>query len=175
MVRAVDLAGETLPQNQVGELVISGRHVTLGYWKASDETNHRFRVNAENGKRELWTGDLGCIDDDGFVVVNGRMDSLLKHQGFRVSASEIEMEASKVPGVIESAVVSADSGELHLFVRLSTTNETTPDIRQFLRGNLEWFKIPEHVHVVDEMPRTLNGKTDRARLPAIVDSALSLS
>lgn len=174
-VRAVAPGGETLRSGQCGELVVSGRHVTLGYWNAREETNRRFRINTATAERELWTGDIGCIDDDGFVTVIGRSDSLLKHQGFRVSASEIETEASKIPGVVESAVVCSEADELHLYVRLSLDVGTAPDIQRFLRRNLEWFKVPEYVHVVDEMPRTLHGKTDKAQLPAIVNAELSIS
>src|SRR6266516_2017163 len=105
-VRAVGSTGDSLAPGASGELVVSGRNVALGYWQAPDETARRFRVNNRTGERELWSGDIGEVDADGFVTVTGRTDALLKHQGFRISSAEIELEACRYPDLIEAAVVS---------------------------------------------------------------------
>ena len=169
-VQAVSPAGDRLAPGVSGELVVTGRNVTLGYWQAPDETARRFRVNDGTGERELWSGDIGDVDEDGFVTVTGRTDALLKHQGFRISSDEIELEATRYPDLIEAVVVSSANGELHLFARVSAIDADATAIRQTLRDNLEWFKVPEHVHMVDELPRTLNGKTDRTKLQAMANS-----
>lgn len=169
-VRVVSPTGDFLPPGVSGELVVRGRNVTLGYWQASAETERRFRLDNRTGERELWTGDIGQIDEDGFLRLLGRTDALLKHQGFRISSAEIELEACRAPGVVEAGLVCSAKGELHLFARLAEENGGPAGIRQLLRDNLEWFKVPEHVHVVDELPRTLNGKADRTELEAMANA-----
>jgi acyl-coenzyme A synthetase/AMP-(fatty) acid ligase len=170
-VRVVGPTGDSLPPGVSGELVVSGRNVTLGYWQTSAETERRFRLDDRTGKRELWTGDIGQIDEDGFLRVLGRTDALLKHQGFRISSAEIELEACRAPGVVEAGLVCSAKGELHLFARFAEANGGPAGVRQLLRDNLEWYKIPEHVHVVDELPRTLNGKTDWTELEAMANAS----
>jgi acyl-coenzyme A synthetase/AMP-(fatty) acid ligase len=170
-VRVVAPTGKVLPPGVTGELVVSGRNVTLGYWEAAAESERRFRINHHTGQRELWTGDLGQLDEDGFLRVLGRTDSLLKHQGFRISSAEIELEACRAPGVIEASVVCSAKGELHLFARLAEGQGSAAVLRQRLRENLEWFKVPEHVHVIQELPLTLNGKTDRTELEAMASGS----
>jgi acyl-coenzyme A synthetase/AMP-(fatty) acid ligase len=169
-VRVVGPSGDFLSPGLPGELVVGGRTVALGYWQAPAETARRFRLNNRTGERELWTGDICQIDEDGFVRVLGRTDALLKHHGFRISSAEIEMEACGAPGVVEAGLIRSAKGELHLFARIVEDNGGPARIRQLLRDNLEWFKVPEHVHVVDELPRTLNGKIDRAELEAIANA-----
>ncbi len=168
-VRVVSPAGDALPAGVSGELVVTGRNVTLGYWQHTDETQRRFRVNEGTGERELWTGDICEVDKEGFVRVLGRNDALLKHQGFRISSAEVELEACRFHHVVEARLVCSAKGELHLFARLSGENGGPAGIRQLLSNNLEWFKVPEHVHVVDDLPRTLNGKTDRTELQALAN------
>ena len=169
-VRVVGANGDPVSSGVSGELVVGGRNVTLGYWQAPEESERRFRLNQLTGERELWTGDICQIDEDGFLRVLGRTDTLLKHHGFRISSVEIELEACRAPGVIEAAVVCSAKGELHLFARWTDDRTDSAGLRRVLRENLEWFKVPEHVHVVDEMPRTLNGKTARTELEAIANA-----
>jgi len=168
--RVVGPTGDFVSPGVPGELVVGGRTVALGYWQEPGETARRFRVNNRTGERELWTGDICQIDEDGFLRVLGRTDALLKHRGFRISSAEIELEACSAPGVVEAGVVRSTKGELHLFARVAEDSSGPARIRQLLRDNLEWFKVPEHVHVVDDLPRTLNGKIDRTELEAIANA-----
>ncbi len=167
-VRVVGADGRELPRGCPGELVVSGRHVTQGYWRATGEDCQRFRpAEADPSSRELWTGDIGQIDGDGYIRVLGRRDSLLKHHGFRISGMEIEREANAVSDVIEAGAVSAGDGTLHLFVRLASPDAGTDELRRALRDNLEWFKLPDRIHVVGDLPRTGHGKIDRAALTSV--------
>jgi acyl-coenzyme A synthetase/AMP-(fatty) acid ligase len=163
-VRIVDDAGQTLPPGETGELVVRGRHVALGYWRAEAESQLRFR-RANGQARELWSGDYCRMDAEGFLYFHGRRDALLKHRGFRISPLEIEEAACQIAGVSEAGVVQSDAdGALHLFVCLHEPGLTTHAIVADLRGRLEPVKIPDHVHVVNALPKTANRKTDRNQL-----------
>jgi acyl-coenzyme A synthetase/AMP-(fatty) acid ligase len=167
--RVVGPDGRPLPPGSAGELVVSGRHVTLGYWRAAAETRRRFNAGGRRGERELLTGDICQIDEDGFLSVIGRTDSLIKHQGFRVSTAEVELEACRIVGVIEAALVQSAGGALHLFARAEGDALDGQHVRRRLRDHLERYKVPDHVHTMDDLPRTANGKIDRQRLKAAVD------
>ncbi len=170
-VRVVDGAGRPLPPGETGELVIRGRHVALGYWRAEAETRQRFRQSGTEA-RELWSGDSGYMDADGFLYFHGRMDQLLKHRGYRISPLEIEEAACQIAGVSEAGVVQSDAdGSLHLFVSLTEPALTAAAIVADLRARLEPVKIPEHVHVVPALPKTANRKTDRKQLKQQLDGA----
>lgn len=165
----VDEAGQPLPVGIVGELVVRGRHVTQGYWGATEETAARFRSVPNNSLRELYTGDLCQVDAEGFIYFMGRRDSWLKHRGFRVSPAEIETAADDIPGVLGAGVVQLDNNDhLHLFVTVADPALTNSQIVGGLRERLEAFKIPEGVHIVESLPLNQRGKLDRGRLKKIV-------
>ena len=158
--------GKRLPVDAIGELVVRGRHVALGYWKAGKETAERFRQNALETPRELYTGDLCRMDSDGFIYFIGRKDEQLKHQGFRISPLEIEAAACSIPGISEAGLVKSEENDwLYLFVT-TTMNQgiTAEDILSELQGRFEPFKVPERVQIVYELPKTLHGKLDRDQL-----------
>ena len=163
-VRVVDQAGERLPPGETGELVIRGRHVALGYWRAEAESQQRFR-RAGAQARELWSGDFGYMDPEGFLYFHGRKDQLLKRRGYRISPLEIEEAACQIAGVSEAGVVQSDSdGALHLFVCLHDPDLTAHAIIEDLRSRLEPVKVPDRVHLVSTLPKTANRKTDRNQL-----------
>jgi acyl-CoA synthetase (AMP-forming)/AMP-acid ligase II len=162
-VRVVDDDGKPLPPGEVGELVVRGRHVALGYWRAEAESAQRFRrVNCQT--RELWSGDYCKLDAEGFLYFHGRRDALLKHRGFRISPLEIEEVACQIAGVSEAGVVQSDDGALHLFVSLGDPTLTAHAITEALRARLEPVKVPDHVHLLSALPKTPNRKTDRKQL-----------
>lgn len=164
-VYAVDESGERLPPGTIGELVVRGRHVALGYWRAPEETAKRFRKRAPESAVELFTGDSGSVDADGFVYFAARNDDLMKHRGTRISPLEIEIEACAVPGVVEASLLKRESDDtLHLFVTVSGETTTATTLLRTLAETLEPAKIPEHVIMLTEMPRSLNGKIDRKSL-----------
>ncbi|NNE91332.1 MAG: AMP-binding protein, partial [Verrucomicrobiales bacterium] len=158
-----------LPAGEVGELVVRGPHVAkLGYWRSPDETAARFRQAPEgNGEIELYTGDTGSVDADGFIYFEARADDLLKHRGNRISPIEIETEACALPGVVEGCVVKKKADDtLNLFVTRSDESLTDKDILEGLKAVLEPAKIPDRVHILDTMPKSMNGKIDRKALIA---------
>jgi acyl-coenzyme A synthetase/AMP-(fatty) acid ligase len=170
-VYAIDADGARLAPGETGQLVVRGRHVALGYWQAAEETAQRFRKRAPEAPVELFTGDTGFVDNEGFIFFGARNDDLLKHRGTRVSPLEIEVEACAISGVIEAAVVKRESDDtLHLFVTISDSSMNPETILQQLNHNLEPAKIPEVVRVMPSLPKTINGKLDKKALHGLIAS-----
>jgi acyl-CoA synthetase (AMP-forming)/AMP-acid ligase II len=157
--------GKRLPRGTVGEIVVRGENVTLGYWRDSAATSEAFR-HSDDGVPELRTGDLGAIDGDGFLRVVGRRDSLVKRNGFRISLVEIEEAALAEASVRDAAaVLEAASARLHLFVAPAVPGAASR-LRGRLADDLEPHKLPSEIHVLRALPRTANGKIDRRALTA---------
>jgi acyl-CoA synthetase (AMP-forming)/AMP-acid ligase II len=170
----VGAGGERLPPKEVGELVVRGRNVTAGYWKAPEETAARFRRNEDalGGDLVLHTGDLCWVDDDGFLHFVEREDNLMKMRGFRVSPIEIEDAACDISGVHEACVVKRGD-DLHLFVSLVDRSVTESQLQLALSGRLESFKVPRSISVLPELPHTSNRKIDRGKLQHLAFEVLS--
>ncbi|MEX2577761.1 MAG: class I adenylate-forming enzyme family protein [Verrucomicrobiales bacterium] len=174
-VYAVDAEGRLLPPSEVGELVVRGRHVALGYWRAPEETAKRFRKRSPETAVELFTGDSGSVDAEGFIHFSARSDDLLKHRGNRISPVEIENEACSLEGVIEASLLKRESDDtLHLFATVSKASAGNEDaILRALGETLEPAKVPEFVVVLPELPKSINGKIDRKALAALLEESES--
>lgn len=161
-VWVIDERGNRATAGATGELVVRGRHVTLGYWQAVEETAMRFRSTKFVNQYELYTGDLCRIDDEGYLYVIGRMDNLIKHRGYRISPTEIEERTCQMPQVLAAVVIhQVSTDNLYLFVMAETDEDV---IRDYLRQHLEPYKIPEEIRLIAEFPRTPNHKIDRKAL-----------
>lgn len=168
-VYAVDPDGTVLPPGEVGELVVRGRHVAHGYWRAPEETAKRFQKRAPENAVELFTGDSGSVDADGFLYFSARSDDLLKHRGNRISPVEIENETCTLGGVVEASLIQREQDDsLHLFVSLSDDSLTQDSILTALSETLEPAKVPGFVIVLPELPKSINGKIDRKSLAALL-------
>ncbi len=166
-VYAVDAEGRRLPPGETGELVVRGRHVALGYWRAPEETARRFRKRAPEGAVELFTGDSGSVDAGGFIRFAARSDDWIKHRGHRLSPLEIENEASQIEGVVEAALLQRESDDtLHLFLTTTDGSVEESRIQAQLAEGLEAVKIPDRIVVLPVMPKSVNGKIDRHQLMA---------
>ena len=162
--------------NEVGELVHRGSLVTLGYWNDREATARRFRPlprSLQQLPREeiaVWSGDLVKADAEGFLYFVGRGDHMIKSSGYRISPSELEEVAAEVPGVIESAAVGLTDESLGQRVGLALVIDAraTPGVaervRQHCREQLPPYMVPDEVHVLDALPRNINGKCDRGVL-----------
>lgn len=157
--------GRLLPPGEIGELVVRGPHVTQGYWRDPERSAVRFRSWGETGERVLFTGDQCWLDDEGFLYFQGRDDDIYKSNGFRVSATEVALAAEEIPGVCEAYCLPARHEEPAL---LAAVTELTPiRVRDELQRRLEWFKVPDHIVVVDHMPCNRNGKVDPDSIRAL--------
>jgi acyl-CoA synthetase (AMP-forming)/AMP-acid ligase II len=159
----MDDADGALPAGRTGEIVVGGPHVMAGYWRAPEVTARTFRRDEHTGRVWLHTGDYGHLDEDGYLYFAGRRDDMFKHKGARVSTLEIEAAAMDVPGV-RGAVVAPPAGGGELEIRVATELAPQVVLRE-LAARLEAAKVPAVCHVVDEIPLTLNGKSER-RVPA---------
>jgi len=163
---APDSVGRPLPGLRVridpdtAEIVVRGDTLMDGYWNAPEASAHRYRVDPVSGERELWTGDTGRIGADGRLYVDGRLDDVFKRRGVRVSLTEIEAAAERLPAV--SAAVAARSGErLFLFV---VSDEPVATLGRDLAFRLDPPRRPDRIIGIEAVPLNPNGKADRAAL-----------
>src|SRR5439155_16967548 len=94
--------GERLGPNQIGELVVRGRHVMRGYWRSPEATAKRFRPGPAPGERVCYTGDLFQMDEEGYMYFVGRKDDIINTRGEKVAPKEVENVLHSIPGVIEA-------------------------------------------------------------------------
>src|SRR5438876_5338676 len=169
-VFVVNRAGETLPANEQGEIVIAGPNVSLGYLGRPDLTEAVFFDHC--GRRAYRTGDQGQFRD-GFLFFEGRMDSQLKLSGYRIEPGDVEANLLALPSVREAVVTpvikNGAAQSLAAFVVLSSQTERshfelTQSLRRQLAERLPGYMLPRKFVFRDAFPLTANGKVDRARL-----------
>lgn len=164
-VFTVDDEGVRLPPGEVGEVVVRGPNVMTGYWRRPELTAQRFR-RADGLFPELHTGDYGWLDDDGYLYFAGRRDDLYKQSGFRVSATEVEAAAHRVPGIRAAVVLPPADGDQGATL-LVESGLRPHEVLRSLRSQLEEVKVPARCVVVAQLPLNANGKVERARLAAL--------
>jgi long-chain acyl-CoA synthetase len=157
-----DDAGKELPTNGTGEICVFGPQVMRGYWNRPDETEQVMFGDW------LRTGDIGRIDDKGFVYIEDRKKDMILVSGFNVYPNEVESVVAEHPGVLEVAAVAQpdeNSGEVvALFVVKKDPNLTAEALIAFCRTELTGYKIPRHVYFRSELPKTNVGKILRRAL-----------
>ncbi len=153
--------GEDLPGGEIGQIEVRGPNVFKGYWQMPEKTAAELRDNGF-----FITGDLGRIDEDGYVQIVGRNKDLIISGGYNIYPKEIELLLDEQPGVMESAVIGvphADFGETVLGLIVPRPGET-PDLDQILQvagTSLARFKHPRKLVVVDSLPRNTMGKVQK--------------
>lgn len=161
---------QTMPFGLVGELYIGGQGVASGYHGREDLTQERFIENPfELGHVIYRTGDLAYYNADGSLHYIGRADQQVKLRGYRIELSEIELHLSQYPGINNGAVaiVGEDfDAQLVAFVQLADKNNKiqSGEIIDYLSMVLPDYMVPKYVLVIDELPKTPNGKLDRKAL-----------
>ncbi|MFC4624028.1 malonyl-CoA synthase [Daeguia caeni] len=156
--------GEELPQGEIGMIEVRGPNVFSGYWQMPEKTAAELR---ENGF--FITGDLGKIDERGYVHIVGRGKDLVITGGLNVYPKEVEIEIDAIPQVQESAVIGlphADFGEAVTAVIVLRKGETLEeaDVIAALKPRLASFKLPKRVIFLPELPRNTMGKVQKAEL-----------
>ncbi len=158
-----DDAGNDLPVGKVGEICVRGPQVMLGYWNRPDETD---KVMLPDGW--LRTGDIGRMDEAGFVYIEDRKKDMILVSGFNVYPNEVEAVAATHPGILEAAAVAQPdehSGEVvALFVVRKDPNLTERDVIDFCRQSLAGYKTPKHVYFKPDLPKSNVGKILRKTL-----------
>jgi long-chain acyl-CoA synthetase len=162
-VTARDDDGKDLGLNASGEICVQGPQVMQGYWNRPDETA---KVMLPGGW--IRTGDIGRIDDRGFVFLEDRKKDMITVSGFKVYPNEIEDVAARHPGVFESAAIGEPdekSGEtVALYVVRKDPNLTAEVLIAFMRQHVTSYKVPRHVYFRTELPKSNVGKILRRAL-----------
>jgi amino acid adenylation domain-containing protein len=154
-----------------GELYISGDSLARGYLNRPELTAEKFIPNCyadKPGTRLYRTGDLARYRRDGTIELLDRIDNQVKIRGYRIELGEIEATLRQHPAVREA--VEAESGDKRLLVYLVAGQKPSPstsELRSFLKRKLPEYMVPSAFVVLDELPRTPTGKTDRRALLAI--------
>jgi len=158
-LRIVDLDSgwENLPPNEPGEIVIRAPQIMEGYWNRSAETAQMIRDGW------VYTGDVGYLDEDGFLFLVDRKKDLIKPSGFQVWPREVEEVIAMHPAVQEvcvGGVPDTQQGEaVKAWIVLKPGAQLeTEDLRAFCREKLSGYKIPRYVEVRDSLPKTMVGK-----------------
>jgi malonyl-CoA/methylmalonyl-CoA synthetase len=155
---------DTLPAGEVGQIEVRGPNVFKGYWQMPEKTAAELR---EDGF--FITGDLGKIDEDGYVHIVGRNKDLIISGGYNVYPKEIELVLDEQPGVLESAVIGVphpDFGETVVAI-IVPEEGATPDtdvMMEAVGAALARFKHPRKIVVLDELPRNTMGKVQKNAL-----------
>jgi long-chain acyl-CoA synthetase len=162
-VKITDEAGNELPIGEAGEICTRGPQVMRGYWNMPEETA---KVITNDGW--LRTGDVGRIDESGYLFIEDRQKDMIIVSGFKVFPNELEDVISAHPGVLEVAAIGIPDEESGERVKLVVVRKdpalTESDIREFCRENLTGYKRPSVVEFRSELPKSNVGKVLRRKL-----------
>ncbi|MFE5788233.1 AMP-binding protein [Rhodococcus erythropolis] len=159
-IKIVDPAtGLTVPRGEPGELCTRGYSVMLGYWENPEKT-----AEAIDAARWMHTGDIGVMDEAGYVAITGRIKDMVIRGGENVYPREIEEFLYTHPDILDAQVIGVPDAkygeELMVWVQMreGADDLDADSVRAFCTGKLAHYKIPRYVHVVDEFPMTVTGK-----------------
>jgi long-chain acyl-CoA synthetase len=169
-IRILDDDGKALPAGASGEIAVRGPQVMAGYWLRPDET---VKVMTDDGF--LRTGDIGVIDEQGYIKLIDRKKDMIIVSGFNVFPNEIEAVVAGHPGVLECAVIGvADerTGEaVRLFVVRRDAGLSAADLLAFCSERLTAYKRPKSIEFIDALPKSNVGKILRKDLRASAPAA----
>ena len=155
--------GKDVPLGQPGEIAIRGPQVMAGYWNRPDET-----AKVMTPDNFFLTGDIGVMDERGFVKIVDRKKDMILVSGFNVYPNEIEAVVAMHPGVLECAAIGvpdAKSGEaVKLFVVKKNESLTADELMKHLRAQLTGYKVPREIEFRKDLPKTNVGKILRREL-----------
>jgi malonyl-CoA/methylmalonyl-CoA synthetase len=160
-LRVCDDQGREVPAGEIGGIQVKGPNVFKGYWRMPEKTREEF---TDDG----WfrTGDVGKVDERGYVTIVGRSKDLIISGGYNVYPAEIEGYINDMPGVAESAVVGVphpDFGEVGVAIVIAKpgADVDSDQLIATLKSQLANFKIPKRCFVVQELPRNTMGKVQK--------------
>jgi long-chain acyl-CoA synthetase len=165
-IAILDDNGRELPPGSEGEICVRGPQVMSGYWQQASET-----LNVFTSDGWLRTGDVGVMDERGYVRITDRKKDMILVSGFNVFPNEIENVIAAVPGVVECGVVGVPdqiTGEaVKAFVVCEDPNLSADQIISFCRERLTKYKVPKLIEFRSELPKTPVGKILRRELRVI--------
>lgn len=154
---------KSLPKDQIGTLWLKGDNIMMGYYKAEQATQKILKDGWLN------TGDLGYINNQGYLAISGRSKDLIIHKGFNIYPQEIENVLLSHPAVYQAAVIGKDddsSGQIPIaFLGVKGKNENLDIIlRDLCSSNLASYKIPRKFICLEKLPMSATGKIDKKQL-----------
>jgi acyl-CoA synthetase (AMP-forming)/AMP-acid ligase II len=166
--KIIDQKGNEVPCGTPGEIMIKGDNVMKGYYKAPHQT-----AEALESDGWLHTGDLGYMDDDGFVFVTGRIKELIIKGGENIAPREIDEALYKHPAIQDAAAVGIPDEEygeeiMCCCVLKPDCSCSEEELREFCRNQLGDFKTPKKIKMMAELPKGPSGKIQRLKLPEMV-------
>jgi fatty-acyl-CoA synthase len=167
--------GLTLPRGDVGELCTRGYSVMLGYWDQADKTDEVI-----DDARWMHTGDLGVMDDEGYLNITGRIKDMVIRGGENIYPREVEEFLYTHPDILDAQVIGVPDAkygeELMVWITLRQGAQpiTAESLHDFCRGKLAHYKVPRYVHLVDEFPMTVTGKVRKVEMRALSVTLLGL-
>ena len=165
--------GETLPRGEQGEILVRGYAVMKEYWRHPEKTDEA--IDPDGWMR---TGDLGSLDDEGYLAITGRIKDMIIRGGENVYPREIEEFLFTHPDIVDAQVIGVPDDkygeEIMAWVILHEGAEplTLEKLREFSEGKLARHKIPRYVHVTDSFPMTASGKVRKVEMREIAPKLL---
>jgi long-chain acyl-CoA synthetase len=162
-IKVFDNDSRELPPGQQGEIVVKGPTTMKGYWKLPEDTAQTMKDGW------LYTGDIGYIDEEGYVYITNRKKDLIIRGGENVSPREVEEILCRNPKIVEAGVIGTSDNvygeEIKAFVVLEPGEQASEEeIIAFCNEYLPTFKIPKKVQFMESLPKNLLGKVLRAEL-----------
>ena len=152
-IRIVDDAGEPVEFGATGEITVKNPAVMPGYWRNDEQTRQTLREGW------LFTGDLGRMDEDGFLYFVDRKKDVIRRRGENISSQEVEDVIKRHSNVLDCAVIAVPSelgeDEVKVYVSPRPGSDLTPaDVVYWCAEHLAYFKVPRYVEFREELPRT---------------------
>jgi fatty-acyl-CoA synthase len=165
-MRLVDAAGHAVAVGEIGELLIKGPHVCLGYWQNEAATAQALVTG--------WfhTGDMARMDEDGFFYIVGRFKDMIISGGENIYAAEVEAVFLRHTAVVECALIGQSDekwGEVGLMVAVLKKGQTAneAELQAFCRQHLARYKVPKRIIFTDSLPYSPYGKVEKIKLKGI--------
>ncbi|MDR0645748.1 MAG: long-chain-fatty-acid--CoA ligase [Elusimicrobiota bacterium] len=152
-IKILDDEGNEMPRNAEGEICAKGENVTQGYFNNPAATSEVFDKNGW-----LRTGDIGIIDDEGFIFIRDRKKDMIIIKGLKVFSAQVEAVINEYPAIEECAVVGVPDGRGDEFIKLYAAKKKGVDLdeadfRKFLKTKLDNYKRPRDVEFLEELPK----------------------
>lgn len=162
-IRVVNTAGQDLPVGELGEVLIKGTNITQGYYRKEEETQKAFTG------QWFHSGDLGYLDEDGYLYLDGRIKELINRAGEKFSPREVDEVLYRMEGVELAATVGVPDEiygeEVAAFIKVRKGYTlTAEEVKEWCASRIASYKVPRKVYFVDDLPKGGNGKIQRLKL-----------
>jgi len=157
-IKIVDEDKNELPLKSIGEIIVFGDNVMKGYWQDNSATEHTI-INGW-----LLTGDLGYIDEDGYLFIIDRKKDIIISKGIYIYPREVEDMINNFDGILVSALIgekNKEYGEIPVaYIELDNGVKSIDNLKlkKYLKENLADYKLPKNIHIIDNIPKNATGK-----------------